>query len=91
MKEKYCFKCGCPLKWNEFLAQNFHLSQVYLVKLWNHKSIQFYCCECFKDENFHNKGLNHSKNSIQLYKKKRSYKEEEINDSNIFRKRWKSE
>jgi hypothetical protein len=50
MKKRYCFVCGKDLNWSGFKFQNTNLNEDYLKKLWNHNSIELYCCECFKDE-----------------------------------------
>jgi DNA-directed RNA polymerase subunit N (RpoN/RPB10) len=57
MKERYCFECGKELNWSGFKFQNANLSEDYLKKLWDHNSIELYCCECFKDEMLLEKGI----------------------------------
>ena len=56
MKERYCFECGKLLDWIDFEHQNRNLSQDYTKGLWNHSSLEFYCCECFKEEMLLNRG-----------------------------------
>ena len=48
MRERYCFLCGAPLDWMEYRDANFHLGLSYLKRLWKDPTIQFYCCNCFK-------------------------------------------
>jgi hypothetical protein len=50
MKQKHCFLCGKPLSWIEFRKTNYNKSLWYLKKLWNSSEIEFFCCECFKQE-----------------------------------------
>jgi len=50
MKERHCFFCGSSLNWLDFRRINFNLSLSYLKKVWNHPSIELYCCKCFKRE-----------------------------------------
>jgi hypothetical protein len=57
MKEHYCFECGKRLEKAGFKFQNSNLSNDYLEKLWNHDSIEFCCCECFKEEMLILKGI----------------------------------
>jgi len=57
MKERYCFECGKRLDKAGFKFQNSSLSEDYLEGLWNHNSIEFYCCECFKEEMLILKGI----------------------------------
>jgi hypothetical protein len=57
MKKRYCFECGKLLDWTGFELQNRNLGHDYIHKLWNHDSIEFYCCECFKEEMLLNRGF----------------------------------
>ena len=70
IKVRHCYICGKNLDWISFKFQNFHLSLDYLKKLWNHRSVQFYCCECFKDENLWSKGVNNPHAKANLKQKK---------------------
>lgn len=56
MKKRYCWYCGKLLDWTGFKLQNRNLSQDYIKKLWNYDFIEFYCCECFKEEMLLNRG-----------------------------------
>ncbi|TFG19569.1 MAG: hypothetical protein EU529_16165 [Promethearchaeota archaeon] len=57
MKEKYCYYCGKRLDLSSLICKNFHLNQDYLKTLWNNSSIQFLCCDCYKEEMLSKKGL----------------------------------
>ncbi len=57
MKSRYCYSCGRRLVRKDFLKYNSHQILAYLIKLWNHPSIEFYCCECYKGEMLLNRGL----------------------------------
>jgi hypothetical protein len=57
MRERFCYNCEKKLDFSSLICKNFHLSFDYLKSLWKNKSIQFLCCECFKEEKYREKGI----------------------------------
>jgi hypothetical protein len=55
--ERFCYCCGIPLDFSEYITQNYHLNHDFLTKLWKHSLIEFYCCECFKEYHLAQKGI----------------------------------
>ena len=44
---KYCWACKKQLDFNEFKEINQLFDESKLSELWNHPSLQFFCCECY--------------------------------------------
>ncbi|MBD3214164.1 MAG: hypothetical protein GF311_16260 [Candidatus Lokiarchaeota archaeon] len=57
MRENYCYYCGEELNLGEFIQQNYHLNREYLINLWEHPSVEFLCCGCFKTKALKQKNL----------------------------------
>ena len=47
ISEKYCWACKKLLDFDEFKEVNQTFDETKLNRLWNHPSLQFFCCECY--------------------------------------------
>ncbi len=47
ISKKYCWACKKLLNFDEFKEVNQVFDEIKLKKLWNHPSLQFYCCGCY--------------------------------------------
>jgi len=45
--EKYCWTCKKRLYFDEFKEVNLTYSEDKLIQLWDHPSLQFFCCDCY--------------------------------------------
>ncbi len=48
-KERFCWKCGKDLNIYDFLSDNVDFTADYILKLWQAPTLEFHCCECFKN------------------------------------------
>ena len=47
ISEKYCWACKKRLDFDEFKDVNLSFAEDKLIELWDHPSLQFFCCGCF--------------------------------------------
>ncbi len=47
ISEKYCWRCRKRLDFDEFKEVNLSFDKDKLIKLWDHPSLQFFCCGCY--------------------------------------------
>jgi len=47
MKERACFRCGKQLNFEDYIQNNGLKSENELIKIWNCKYVELYCCNCF--------------------------------------------
>jgi len=47
ISEKYCWGCKKRLDFEEFKEVNLSFDEDKLIELWDHPSLQFFCCGCY--------------------------------------------
>lgn len=47
LRDRTCYKCGREIKFGEFFLRNRTIPTKRLIKLWNDKNIEYYCCLCY--------------------------------------------
>lgn len=48
LRDRTCYKCGREIKFGEFFLRNRTIPTKRLIKLWNDKNIEYYCCLCYE-------------------------------------------
>jgi hypothetical protein len=48
IQERYCWNCGVELEFQDYCKSNPQLTKARALDLWEHHSIEFYCCSCYK-------------------------------------------
>jgi len=47
ISEKYCWSCKKLLDFDEFKEVNLSFAEDKLIELWDHPSLQYFCCDCY--------------------------------------------
>ncbi|MFX1340550.1 MAG: hypothetical protein ACFFDK_18215, partial [Promethearchaeota archaeon] len=49
ISKKYCWDCKKRLNFDEFKEVNQSFAEDKLLELWDHPSLQFFCCDCYTE------------------------------------------
>lgn len=58
MRDRTCYNCERPLSFDGYLGQNLEYSAKLfdeLIKIWESKHIELYCCRCYTQEKLRQK------------------------------------
>ena len=48
--KRTCLKCAAELDYSLYQSKNESVSKEYLLKIWMSDELQFFCCNCIKDQ-----------------------------------------
>ncbi|MFO8017872.1 MAG: leucine-rich repeat domain-containing protein [Promethearchaeia archaeon] len=65
LRKRYCYLCGDQMDFGEFYARNHTLSALRIMKLWENKNLEFFCCACY-DSIQEQKNLSAPKHALDI-------------------------